>query len=143
MTSRACQVTDPDLCSSLVQLCIATCGQPDTPRPLYTCLLTGLERLVVSGNISGRTLDQVVKLATDLMTDWPPSSVLPATQLFLAAMYSSHSPSADPSARPTPITDPEVLMLMMEQMSILFDCVRRAGPPQAELLADILPQVRT
>ena len=30
---------------------------------------------------------------------------------------------------------------MMEQMSILFDCVRRAGPPEAELLSEILPQV--
>ena len=30
---------------------------------------------------------------------------------------------------------------MMEQMSILFDCVRRAGPTQAQLLAEILPQV--
>ena len=29
----------------------------------------------------------------------------------------------------------------MEQMSILFDCVRRAGPTQAQLLAEILPQV--
>lgn len=135
------EVSDPDLCSSLVQLCIAVCSQPSTPHPLYTCLLTGLERLVVAGSISGRTLDQVVKLATDLMTDWAASSVLPATQLFLAAMYSSHPPASDTSARPAPITDPEVLMLMMEQMSILFDCVRRAGPPQAELLADILPQV--
>ena len=32
-------------------------------------------------------------------------------------------------------------MLMMEQMSILFDCVRRSGPSQAELLAELLPQV--
>jgi hypothetical protein len=31
---------------------------------------------------------------------------------------------------------------MMEQMSILFDCVRRAGPAEAALLAEILPQVR-
>jgi len=83
----------------------------------------------------------VVKLATDLMTDWPPSAVLPAIQLFLAAMYSSHPPSSDPSQRPAPITDPEMLMQMMEQMSILFDCVRRAGPTQAQLLAEILPQV--
>ena len=27
------------------------------------------------------------------------------------------------------------------EMSILFDCVRRAGPPEAELLSEILPQV--
>ena len=34
-----------------------------------------------------------------------------------------------------------VSLQMMEQMSILFDCVRRAGPTQAQLLAEILPQV--
>ena len=57
-------------------------------------------------------------------------------------MYSSHSPlTPEPSPRPSPITDPETLMLMMEQMSILFDCVRRSGPSQAELLAELLPQV--
>ena len=32
-------------------------------------------------------------------------------------------------------------MQMMEQMSILFDCVRRAAPQEAQLLSEILPQV--
>jgi len=132
---------EPELKDNLVQICIGTAGQADLPMLVYTTILTGLERLVVAGLVRGRQLEQVVKLATDLMTDWPPSSVLPAIQLFLAAMYSSHPPSSDPSQRPTPITDPEMLMQMMEQMSILFDCVRRAGPTQAELLAEILPQV--
>eukprot|EP00092_Neocalanus_flemingeri_P097801 GFUD01124696.1.p1 GENE.GFUD01124696.1~~GFUD01124696.1.p1 ORF type:complete len:1012 (+),score=244.69 GFUD01124696.1:363-3038(+) len=132
---------EPELKDNLIQICIGTVGQPDLPMLVYTTILTGLERLVVAGLVRGRQLEQVVKLATDLMTDWPPSSVLPAIQLFLAAMYSSHPPSSDPSQRPTPITDPEMLMQMMEQMSILFDCVRRAGPTQAELLAEILPQV--
>jgi len=133
---------EAELKDNLIQICIGTAGQPDLPRLVYTTILTGLERLVVGGLVRGRQLEQVVKLATDLMTDWPPSSVLPAIQLFLAAMYSSHPPSSDPvSQRPAPITDPEMLMQMMEQMSILFDCVRRAGPTQAELLAEILPQV--
>ena len=34
-----------------------------------------------------------------------------------------------------------MLMQMMEQMSILFDCVRRAAPQEAQLLSEILPQV--
>ena len=63
---------------------------------------------------------------------------LPASQLFLVTMFSFHSPL---TPEPSPITDPETLMLMMEQMSILFDCVRRSGPSQAELLAELLPQV--
>eukprot|EP00088_Acartia_fossae_P017796 TRINITY_DN2019_c0_g1_i10.p1 TRINITY_DN2019_c0_g1~~TRINITY_DN2019_c0_g1_i10.p1 ORF type:complete len:245 (-),score=35.78 TRINITY_DN2019_c0_g1_i10:338-1072(-) len=62
-------------------------------------------------------------------------------------MYASHPPSANTEQghhhmpSPAAITDPELLMQMMEQMSILFDCVRRAAPQEAELLAEILPQV--
>ena len=134
---------DIELREGVVSAALSLAGQPALPRPLYTALLTGLERLVVSGLVRGRLLDNTVKLATELMTDWPPATVLPATQLFLAAMYTGHSSSAPALtlARPSPITDPETLMQMMEQMSILFDCVRRSGPPQAELLAEILPQV--
>ena len=43
-------------------------------------------------------------------------SVIPAVQLFLAAMYASHppAPSADyGGARPAPITDPEHLMQVL------------------------------
>ena len=54
------------------------------------------------------------------MTDWSPVTLLPALQLFLAS--------------PTTLSYPETLMAMMEQMSILFDCVRRS---------EILPQVRS
>ena len=137
------QVLDPDLITEMTSTAVLAAGQHNVPRLVYITILSGLERLMVSGVIKSPSsqLDMVVKLATDLMTDWPPSSVLPAVQLFLVAMYSSHSPVQDQSARPSPITDPEMLMLMMEQMSILFDCVRRSGPPQAELLAEILPQV--
>ena len=108
-------------------------------RVLYTTVLGGLERLVVGGLVRARMLERLVKQVTDLMTDWPPVTVLPALQLFLAAMYCSHPLS--PGSRPTTLSDPETLMAMMEQMSILFDCVRRSGPAQAELLAEILPQV--
>ena len=36
--------------------------------------------------VRGRQLDQVIKLATDLMTEWAPVSVLPAVQLFLGML---------------------------------------------------------
>ena len=117
----------PDTASSWTELsgekivtALSVAGAPGVSSQLYTSLLAGLERVVVAG-LAAPHLDLIVKLATDLMTDWPPSAVLPATQLFLAAMYSSHSPlTPEPSPRPSPITDPETLMLMMEQMSILF-----------------------
>jgi huntingtin len=72
-----------DVAASFVQLALVAAGQADLARPVYSCLLAGLERLVVAGRVGGRQLDLVVKLATDLMTEWAPVSVLPAVQLFL------------------------------------------------------------
>jgi len=137
------EIAEPELETNLQQLSFATISSPDLPKPLYTCILAGLERLVVAGKIKGRHLDQLVKISTDLMTEWAPVSVIPAVQLFLASMYASHPPALAEQCQlsPAPITDPELLMQMMEQMSILFDCVRRAAPQQAEILSEILPQV--
>ena len=38
------------------------------------------------------------------MTEWAPVSVIPAVQLFLAAMYASHPPASDFGLKPAPIT---------------------------------------
>lgn len=75
------------------------------------------------------------------MTESNPALTLPAIQLFLAGMYSSTSNSHISIETPSGgIEDPERLMLAMEQMSILFDCVRRSGPTEAKLLCEVLPR---
>ena len=52
-------------------------------------------------------MDLIVKLATDLITDWPPSAVLPTTQLVFAAMYFSHLPlNPESSLGPVPSLTP-------------------------------------
>ena len=112
-------ILDSELSEALTQVAVTTAGQPGLARVLYTTVLGGLERLVVGGLVRARMLERLVKQVTDLMTDWPPVTVLPALQLFLAAMYCSHPLS--PGSRPTTLSDPETLMAMMEQMSILFD----------------------
>ena len=88
----------PDMASSWAEIsgemivtAVSVAGASGVSSQLYTSLLAGLERVVVAG-LAAPHLDLIVKLATDLMTDWPPSAVLPATQLVLAAMYSSPSP---------------------------------------------------
>ena len=70
------ELGDPELGQALVQLALATLVQQEVgmaqielflnrhftckvSKPLYTALLTGLERLVVAGIIRGRALDQV------------------------------------------------------------------------------------
>ena len=64
---------NPDWCSHIVQLAISTVSKAATPHGIYLLLLSGLERLIVSGKLVGRTLDQVVKLATDLLTETNPA----------------------------------------------------------------------
>ena len=104
-----------EISGEMIVTAVSVAGAPGVSSQLYTSLLAELERVVVAG-LAFPHLDLIGKLATDLMTDWPPSAVLPATQLVLAAMYSSHSPlTPEPSPRPSPITDPETLMLIMEQ----------------------------
>merc|ERR1719318_1675745 len=51
------ELGDPELAPALVQLALATAGQQEVARPLYTTLLTGLERLVVAGTVRGRALE--------------------------------------------------------------------------------------
>ena len=45
------EIAEPDMETNLQQLSFATISSPDLPLPLYTCILAGLERLVVAGKI--------------------------------------------------------------------------------------------
>ena len=63
----------PEWCSHIVQLAISTVSKSATPHGIYLLLLSGLERLIVSGKLVGRVLDQVVKLTTDLLTETNPA----------------------------------------------------------------------
>ncbi len=76
-----------------MQLVLSCAGQTATPHGIYLLLLSGLERLVVGGRLVGRPLSQVIKLATDLLTETNPALTIPAVQLFLAGMYASSSSS--------------------------------------------------
>ena len=142
-------ITDKTWVTTVLQLAISTAGQASTPRGLYLLLLSGFERLIVSFKTQGllrnnktgsnlRFIDQINKLCTDLLTESNPSLVLPSIQLFIVCMYSDVIGDEEEER----IQDhPERLMRAMEQMSILFDCVRRSGPNEAKLLCKILPQV--
>ncbi len=133
---------DKSWSSSVVQVALSCAGQTATPHGIYLMLLGGLERLVVSGKLVGAALSQVIKLATDLLTETNPALTIPAVQLFLAGMYASTTASHVSIETPSGgIEDPERLMQAMEQMSILFDCVRRSGPREAHLLCQVLSRV--
>ena len=103
---------------------------------LYLVILTGLERLVIEQSMDEILVNKMVKMTTDLLTEPNPVIFIPAVQLFLASMYSNKIDNDEINDQ-----DPEQLMQAMEQMSILFDCVRRSGAKEAGLLCKILPKV--
>jgi len=103
---------------------------------------------------------QILRLVTDLLTESNPIIIIPALQLFLSCIYSdipnnrkasnimvSGCDNADVDCAENRIEfglcdDPELLMQTMEQISIIFDCVRRSNSNVAELLCyDVLPSM--
>ena len=161
-----------------IKTCIL-CSLPS--HGLYLTLIAGLQRLIVSDALShdrgeeGKMDEnvkseyqycrhQILRLATDLLTESNPVIVIPAVRLFLSCIYSDVPNNRKRSnARQQETTDtnvetkeeheknaiefglgddPELLMQTMEQISIIFDCVRRSDSKVAELLCyDVLPSV--
>ena len=144
---------------------------------LYLTLVSGLQRLVTSNSLSNirhteskihgeggnefqYCRQQILRLATDLLSESNPIVIIPALQLFLSCIYSdipnnrkgsnilvSSSNNDNVSSTENTIEfglcdDPELLMQTMEQISIIFDCVRRSNSKVAELLCyDVLPSI--
>lgn len=126
--------------SNMMKLAISEASKITTsqiPNGVYLVLLTGLERLAIEQIPDEALSNKLMKMTTDLLTEPNPVIFIPAIQLFLACMYSNKMNATEASLG----QDPEQLMQAMEQMSILFDCVRRSGVSEAELLTDILPRV--
>jgi huntingtin len=129
-----------DWCTNMLNLAISEASKVSTneiSHGIYLVILTGLERLVIEQIPDEATYNKLMKMTTDLLTEPNPVIFVPAVQLFLACMYSKKMNATEASLG----QDPEQLMQAMEQMSILFDCVRRSGVAEAKLLCDILPRV--
>ena len=80
-----------ELSEALTQVAITAAGQAG--QHCYTTVLAGLERLVVGGLVRGRMLERLVSQVTDLMTDWPPVTLLPALQLEVFIICIALSPT--------------------------------------------------
>ena len=131
-----------DWCNNMLKLAISEASKVSEglPHGIYLVILTGLERLIIEQIPDEVTSNKLIKLTTDLLTEPNPMVFIPAVQLFLACMYSNKMNTSD-STTGLGDQNPEQLMQAMEQMSILFDCVRRSGPNEAKLLCNILPKV--
>lgn len=114
--------SNKEWCENMIQLSISEASKVGQER-IYLVILTGLERLVIEQIPDENNTKKLMKMTTDLLTEPNPVIFIPAVQLFLACMYSNKMNATEVGLG----QDPEQLMQAMEQMSILFDCVRRSG----------------
>ena len=138
---EASNVRKKDWCSNMLKLAISEASKVThgLSHGIYLVILTGLERLIIEQIPDEISFNKLVKLTTDLLTEPNPVIFIPSVQLFLACMYCNKINICEPGSSLG--QNPEQLMQAMEQMSILFDCVRRSGPNEAKLLCKILPKV--
>lgn len=124
----------------LVQLCgvMLSGSEESTPSTVYHCVLRGLERLLLSEQLSRLDAESLVKLSVDRVNVHSPHRAMAALGLMLTCMYTGErrGPRRGPlrfwgrsglgAAQPTRLSDPTAAP------NRLFQARRRpvrAGPP--------------
>uniref|UniRef100_A0A8C5STQ9 Huntingtin n=1 Tax=Laticauda laticaudata TaxID=8630 RepID=A0A8C5STQ9_LATLA len=134
----------PEFSSGIIQMCglMLSENEGSTPSVIYHCVLRGLERLLLSEQLSQPDCEALVKLSVDRVNVLSPHRAMAALGLMLSCMYTgkekvSPGRSSDPqSAAP----DSESVIVAMERVSVLFDRVRKGFPFEARVVTRILPQ---
>ncbi|XP_061107320.1 huntingtin-like isoform X2 [Conger conger] len=126
---------------------IQTCGvmlsasEEATPSVVYHCVLRGLERLLLSEQLSRLDGEALVKLSVDRVNMPSPHRAMAALGLMLTCMYTGKekcSPGRGDSELTAP--DSESVIVAMERVSVLFDRIRKGFPFEARVVSRILPQ---
>ncbi|CAO2640214.1 Htt [Lemmus lemmus] len=160
----------PEFSASVIQMCgvMLSGSEESTPSIIYHCALRGLERLLLSEQLSRLDAESLVKLSVDRVNVQSPHRAMAALGLMLTCMYTVlyESPNADfkplgfqsysrlsvsvsgkekaspgRTSEPSPATpDSESVIVAMERVSVLFDRIRKGFPCEARVVARILPQ---
>lgn len=130
--------------AGIIQLCcmILSASEEATPSIIYHCVLRGLERLLLSEQLSRMDAETLVKLSVDRVNMPSPHRAMAALGLMLTCMYTGKekgSPGRPADADPT-APDSESVIVAMERVSVLFDRIRKGFPSEARVVARILPQ---
>ncbi|GAB6024871.1 hypothetical protein CHUAL_009985 [Chamberlinius hualienensis] len=132
---------DGDLIKNFLKLGLDFLNSPlRTSNLVETCLVNGLQRLVLTGTISSKSAEPIVKLAVDRFCHPCPQLSLSFLNLLLSCIYSEQE-SVNPEhyliiSKPD---DPDSLITAMEKVTILFNRMKRGYPCEAETIAVILP----
>uniref|UniRef100_A0A8C5NKG6 Huntingtin n=1 Tax=Junco hyemalis TaxID=40217 RepID=A0A8C5NKG6_JUNHY len=134
----------PEFSAGIIQMCgvMVSGSDESTPSIIYHCVLRGLERLLLSEQLSRLDSESLVKLSVDRVNVQSPHRAMAALGLMLTCMYTGKekiSPSRIPDANPG-APDSESVIVAMERVSVLFDRIRKGFPFEARVVARILPQ---
>ncbi|XP_040822385.1 huntingtin [Ochotona curzoniae] len=134
----------PEFSASIIQMCgvMLSGSEEATPSIIYHCALRGLERLLLSEQLSRLDAESLVKLSVDRVNVHSPHRAMAALGLMLTCMYTgkerlSPGRAADANAA---APDSETVIVAMERVSVLFDRIRKGFPWEARVVARILPQ---
>ncbi|XP_030306272.1 huntingtin [Calypte anna] len=134
----------PEFSAGIIQMCgvMVSGSDESTPSVIYHCVLRGLERLLLSEQLSRLDSESLVKLSVDRVNVQSPHRAMAALGLMLTCMYTGKekiSPSRNTDVNPA-APDSESVIVAMERVSVLFDRIRRGFPFEARVVARILPQ---
>uniref|UniRef100_A0A8C5BH89 Huntingtin n=1 Tax=Gadus morhua TaxID=8049 RepID=A0A8C5BH89_GADMO len=131
--------------AGVIQMCgvMVSASEDCTPSVIYHCVLRGLERLLLSEQLSRVDGEALVKLSVDRVNMPSPHRAMAALGLMLTCMYTGKE-KASPAGRPAhpdpQAPDSESVIVAMERVSVLFDRIRKGLPSEARVVARILPQ---
>ncbi|XP_042638571.1 huntingtin [Orycteropus afer afer] len=130
--------------ASIIQMCgvVLSGTEESTPSAVFHCVLRGLERLLLSEQLSRLDAESLVKLSVDRVNVHSPHRAMAALGLMLTCMYTGKEKiSPGRTTDPNPATpDSESVIVAMERVSVLFDRIRKGLPCEARVVARILPQ---
>ncbi|XP_015460192.3 huntingtin isoform X3 [Astyanax mexicanus] len=130
--------------AGVIQLCgvMLSASEEATPSVIYHCALRGLERLLLSEQLSRVDAEALVKLSVERVNMPSPHRAMAALGLMLTCMYTGKEKGSpgrpgdtDPAA-----PDSESVIVAMERVSVLFDRIRKGFPCEARVVSRILPQ---
>ncbi|XP_007456954.1 PREDICTED: huntingtin [Lipotes vexillifer] len=134
----------PEFSASIIQMCgvMLSGSEESTPSIVYHCVLRGLERLLLSEQLSRLDAESLVKLSVDRVNVHSPHRAMAALGLMLTCMYTGKEKiSPGRTSDPSPAApDSESVIVAMERVSVLFDRIRKGFPCEARVVARILPQ---
>ncbi|XP_041443627.1 huntingtin isoform X5 [Xenopus laevis] len=134
----------PDFTSGIIQMCgvMVSGSEESTPSMVYHCVMRGLERLLLSEQLSRLDGEALVKLSVDRVNMHSPHRAMTALGLMLTCMYTGKEKiSPGRTTEPSPAApDSESVIVAMERVSVLFDRIRKGFPFEARVVARILPQ---